>query len=51
MHTKEMVQKVMLSIFIKQLPLKSTPGEIFYSRRTVTQIDLKSRLRMPGLQM
>lgn len=29
MHTKEMVQKVMLSIFIKQQPLKSTPGEIF----------------------
>lgn len=30
MHTKEMVQKVMLSIFIKQQPLKSTPGEIFF---------------------
>lgn len=29
MHTKEMVQKVMLSIFIKQQHLKSTPGEIF----------------------
>lgn len=29
MHTKEMVQKVMLSIFIKQQLLKSTPGEIF----------------------
>ena len=29
MHTKEMVQKVMLRIFIKQQPLKSTPGEFF----------------------
>lgn len=41
----------MLSIFIKQQHLKSTPGEIFYSRGTVTQTDLKSLLRMPGLQM